>query len=137
MPLLQSDLLTIMLAVSEGRLAGVPVQFASGAAACVVLASGGYPQSYRRALPITGLAEGQLPGAGVTVYHAGTKQAAGGLVTAGGRVLGVTATADDLQQAVQRAYEGAGQIHFEGAHYRRDIGARALAALGPSSERSI
>lgn len=137
LPLLQSDLLTIMLAVSEGQLAKVPVQFAQGAAACVVLASGGYPQSYRRSLPITGLTEGQLPGAGVTVYHAGTKQAAGGLVTAGGRVLGVTATADNLQQAVQRAYAGAAKIRFEGAHYRRDIGARALAALGPSSERSI
>lgn len=137
LPLLQSDLLTIMLAVSEGQLAKVPVQFAQGAAACVVLASGGYPQSYRRALPITGLTQGQLPGTSVTVYHAGTKQAAGGLVTAGGRVLGVTATADNLQQAVQRAYEGAAKIRFEGAHYRRDIGARALAALGPSSERSI
>ncbi len=137
LPLLQSDLLTIMLAVSEGQLAKVPVQFAPGAAACVVLASGGYPQSYRRSLPITGLAEGQLPGTDVIVYHAGTKQAAGGLVTAGGRVLGVTATADNLQQAVQRAYEGAAKIRFEGAHYRRDIGARALAALGPSSERSI
>ena len=130
LPLLQSDLLTILMAVREGRLAQVPVVFGGGAAACVVLASGGYPQHCEKGLPITGLTDGQLAGAqNVTVYHAGTARRDGALVTAGGRVLGVTATADDLQTALARAYAAAAEIHFDGVHYRRDIGRRALSAL--------
>ena len=78
-----------------------------------------------------GLTGGQLPGAEeVTVYHAGTRSGDGGLVTAGGRVLGVTATAADLPAALERAYTAAEKIRFEGMHYRRDIGRRALEARG-------
>ena len=97
----------------------------------MVLASGGYPQKYATGLPIEGLTEGQLSGAeGVTVYHAGTRRQDGGLVTAGGRVLGVTAAASDLPAALKRAYAAAERIRFEGMHYRRDIGKRALEARG-------
>ena len=131
LPLLESDLFTVMRAVSAGRLSETPVRFRDGAAACVVLASGGYPQKYATGLPIEGLTEGQLPGAeGVTVYYAGTRRQDGGLVTAGGRVLGVTAAASDLPAALKRAYAAAERIRFEGMHYRRDIGKRALEARG-------
>ena len=93
-----------------------------------MLASGGYPEHYEKGKPITGLENGQLPGGGATVFHAGTKLEDGGLVTAGGRVLGVTAVAETLQAAVKAAYAAAENIHFEGMHMRSDIGARALAA---------
>lgn len=132
LPLLQSDLLQVMTACTEGTLADTEVQFADGAAACVILASGGYPVQYEKGKPITGLTEGQLPEAeGVTVYHSGTAvDAEGRLVTAGGRVLGVTAVADALPGAVTKAYAAAEQIGFEGLHKRSDIGLRALQALG-------
>lgn len=132
LPLLESDLLQVMTACTEGTLADTEVKFAPGAAACVILASGGYPVQYEKGKPITGLAQGQLPGAEqVTVYHSGTAaDGEGGLVTAGGRVLGVTAVADALPGAVARAYAAAEQIGFEGLHKRSDIGLRALQALG-------
>ena len=128
LPLLESDLLEIMLAVTEGRLAQTEVRFSGKYAACVVLASGGYPQKYATGKAITGHANGQLAGSRATVYHAGTKQEGGALVTAGGRVLGVTAVEDSLWQAIASAYDAAGTIRFEGLHMRRDIGKRALAA---------
>ena len=128
LPLLDGDLLEIMQATTNGTLAGVPVKWKAASAACVVLASGGYPQKYESGKPITGLVNGQLPGGGATVFHAGTKLEDGGLVTAGGRVLGVTAVAETLQAAVKAAYAAAENIHFEGMHMRSDIGARALAA---------
>ena len=128
LPLLDGDLLEIMQATTNGTLAGVPVKWKAASAACVVLASGGYPQKYESGKLITGLVNGQLPGGGATVFHAGTKLEAGGLVTAGGRVLGVTAVAETLQAAVKAAYAAAENIHFEGMHMRSDIGARALAA---------
>ena len=109
-----------------GRLADVPVVFGKGAAACVVLASGGYPQKYATGKPISGLEEAEKT---ACVYHAGTKLEDGQIVTSGGRVLGVTATAETLAEAVDKAYAAAGCIAFEGAHMRRDIGRRALAAL--------
>ena len=85
------------------------------------MASGGYPQSYPKGIEITGLDEnGQV--AGATVYHAGTKRAGDKLVTNGGRVLGVTATAETLDAALEKAYAAVEKIHFDGAHYRRDIG---------------
>ena len=130
LPLLKSDLLTIMQATTNGTLDKTEVKFRDGAAACVVLASGGYPVAYEKGKEITGLTEGQLPDASeVTVYHAGTAVKDGKLVTAGGRVLGVTATGDTLPQALDKAYAAARRIHFEGAHMRSDIGRRALAAL--------
>lgn len=132
LPLLDSDLLEIMLACTEGRLHEIPVQWKPGAAACVVLASGGYPAAYQKGKPITGLAaDGQLPGQPeITVYHAGTASGAdGGFVTNGGRVLGVTATALTLPEALKKAYAAADKISFENLHRRSDIGQRALAAL--------
>ena len=130
LPLLESDLLTVMTACTGGALADTEVKFRDGAAACVILASGGYPVHYEKGKEITGLTDGQLPGAeDVTVYHAGTAVQDGRLVTAGGRVLGVTATADTLPAALEKAYAAADKIHFDKLHRRSDIGAHALKAL--------
>ena len=95
----------------------------------MILASGGYPLAYEKGKEITGLVNGQLPGSDAIVYHAGTAVQDGRLVTAGGRVLGVTATAADLPAALEKAYAAADSIHFDKLHRRSDIGARALAAL--------
>ena len=120
LPLLDSDLFAIMRAVREQRLAEMDIRWKDGAAACVVLASGGYPGKYEGGKPISGLEEAEAMGA--TVYHAGTKRTDAGYVTAGGRVLGVTALGDTLADAIHKAYAAAEQIHFDGAHMRRDIG---------------
>lgn len=121
LPLLETDLLTVFQAVREERLAEVPVVVSGGAAACVVLASGGYPQKYRTGFAVGGLdAMGQAEG--VTVYHAGTKLEGGQFKTSGGRVLGVAAVGEDLQAALAKSYAAAETIVFEGVHYRKDIG---------------
>ena len=121
LPLLKTDLLTIFQAVRDGRLAEVPVEFSDGAAACVILASGGYPQKYQTGFEIHGLdGMGQAPG--VTVYHAGTRLEDGKFYTSGGRVLGVTAVGEDLSEALAKSYAAAEKIVFEGVHYRKDIG---------------
>ena len=121
LPRLKTDLVTIIESVIDGTLENVDIQWSKEAAACVVMASGGYPVKYEKGKVITGLDEnGQLPG--VTVYHAGTSEKDGCLVTSGGRVLGVTALASTLDEALQKAYEAVEKIHFDGAHYRRDIG---------------
>ena len=117
LPLLDSDLFAIMRAVREQRLAEMDIRWKDGAAACVVLASGGYPGKYEGGKPISGLEEAEAMGA--TVYHAGTKRTDAGYVTAGGRVLGVTALGDTLADAIHKAYAAAEQIHFDGAHMRR------------------
>ena len=91
------------------------------------MASGGYPKSYPKGIEIKGLVNGQTDG--VTVYHAGTALKDGKLVTSGGRVLGVTALGDDLQSALDKSYNAVKAIEFDGAHYRNDIGKKALAAL--------
>lgn len=125
LPLLNTDLLTVMQAVEAETLADLTVEWSDGAAACVILASGGYPGPYESGKAIS------LPAAAAehtAVYHAGTTLEQGQLVTAGGRVLGVTATADTLGQAVALAYATADTIHFDGAYLRRDIGQRALTA---------
>ncbi len=124
LPLLESDLLEIMMAVTEGRLGETPVRFRSGSACCVVLASEGYPAHYEKGYPIT-IPEDVLP----FVYVAGAALKEGLLVTSGGRVLGVTAVADQLPDAVKQAYAMADRIVFANRFCRRDIGARALAAL--------
>jgi len=124
LPLLKSDLLTVMQAVTEERLAETPVDFADGAACCVVVASRGYPADYEKGFPITMTEE-----AARHSYVAGAALADGVLVTAGGRVLGVTAVADDLPAAVREAYRLVEGVHFDNAYCRRDIGARALRAL--------
>ena len=121
LPRLKSDFADVVMAVVEDRLADQPVEWADEAAACVVMASGGYPASYPKGLEITGLDEnGQVPG--VTVYHAGTALKDGKLVTNGGRVLGITALGKTLDEALEKAYDAVEKIHFDGAHYRRDIG---------------
>ena len=131
LPLLESDLLHIMQACTDGTLAQQEVKFSDGAAACVILASGGYPVAYEKGKPISGLVDGQLPGEeNVTVYHSGTAITEDGqLVTNGGRVLGVTATGPRLTNALSHAYEAAEKISFEKLHKRSDIGLRALKAL--------
>lgn len=121
LPLLKTDLLEIVLAVCEKRLGQMQVEWDNGAAACVVMASGGYPGKYETGLAISGLDEsGQVEGA--TVYHAGTKREDGVYKTAGGRVLGVTATGGDLDEALSRAYKAVERISFPGEHHRTDIG---------------
>ncbi len=128
LPLLDGDLAEIMLAVARGELDPSSVRASGRTAACVVMASGGYPGSYAKGKPIDGLgAAGALDG--VTVFHAGTALSGESVVTSGGRVLGVTATADELPAALDRAYEAVELITFEGAQYRRDIGHRALARV--------
>ena len=124
LPLLETDLLTIMRAVSESRLAEVPVRFRDAHACCVVLASKGYPLSYEKGFPIT------LPetDADEEIYIAGAKAEGETLLTNGGRVLGAVACAETLPAAIEKAYALAGKIHFENAFYRRDIGQRALKA---------
>jgi phosphoribosylamine--glycine ligase len=122
---LESDLVDILETCVDGGLADTPLRWSSGASACVVASSGGYPGRYKNGFPITGLAAAaHVPG--VQVFHAGTAQLGGQIVTAGGRVLGVTAAADSLDQALARAYQAMAEISFEGMYYRRDIGHRAL-----------
>ncbi len=116
--LLESDLLEIMLACREGRLDTADIRWRSDAACCLVLASGGYPGSYKKGCPISGLEDV----AGAVVFHAGTALADGQVVTNGGRVLGVTAVAPTLDGAIDAAYAGAKPIHFENMMFRRDIG---------------
>lgn len=125
--LLESDLLEIMSAVTDGRLSQVDVHFSGEAAACVILASGGYPGKYETGKEISGL-EGPFE-EGVVVHHAGTALREGKTVTSGGRVLGVTARAATLEKAVEKAYAAAEKINFSGKQWRTDIGRRALNAL--------
>jgi phosphoribosylamine--glycine ligase len=122
---LESDLMEALVACTEGRLAETEMRWSKGAAACVIASSSGYPGSYKTGIPITGLdAAGWVPG--VQVFHSGTSRVDGRLVTAGGRVLGVTAAAPSLEEALARTYEAMALIHFDGMYYRRDIGHRAL-----------
>ena len=124
LPLLESDLLTVMRAVTDTRLAETEVRFSRGSAACVVVASKGYPEHYEKGFEIE-IPDDVLP----HVFVAGAAEKDGKTVTAGGRVLGVTATADSLKDALALAYERTERVHFDGAFYRKDIGARALAAM--------
>ena len=126
LPLLKSDLLTVMMAVEDETLADTPVEFSDGAACCVMLASGGYPGKYEKGKVI------DLGNAGAIaeIYHSGTdRDDQGNLVTAGGRVLGVCCTAEDLQTAIEKAYKAAGEVKWDGMILRRDIGKRALGIL--------
>lgn len=123
LPLLESDLLDIMLACTEGRLKESDVRFSDKASCCLVKASSGYPEKYATGFPIT--VKGTLD---AELYIAGAKLVDGKLLTSGGRVLGVTAVADTLKEAVDAAYRESGKVTFEGEFFRKDIGARALAA---------
>jgi phosphoribosylamine--glycine ligase len=120
---LDSDLVELLEATIEGRLPSVTARWKADAAVCVVLASGGYPGSYATGKPISGL--DPVP-EGVTVFHAGTRDENGHIVTAGGRVLGVTALAPDLAAARQKAYAAVEKIEFEGRQFRRDIAVKGL-----------
>ena len=121
LPRLKTDFAEIVKAVAEERLSQLSIQWSEQASACVVMASGGYPGSYPKGIEMHGLDEnGQVDG--VTVYHAGTKYENGKFLTNGGRVLGVTALGDTLDQALDTAYAAVEKISFEGAMYRKDIG---------------
>lgn len=125
LPILTSDLLTIMKSTVDGTLDQTDVSFSSGASCCVVISSGGYPKAYETGKEIKGLDVPREPN--VYHFHAGTKRLENGkTVTSGGRVLGVTATADTLYEAVSKAYRACEAISFENMHMRSDIGQRAL-----------
>ena len=126
LPLLETDLAEIIEAVWEERLDSLDVKWSEGSCACVVMASGGYPEKYETGLEISGLDEKGQAAADAYVYHAGTKLENGKFLTAGGRVLGVTSTADTLQEALDKAYKAVEIISFKNVHYRRDIGKKAL-----------
>lgn len=128
LPLLETPLVDVVEAVADEKLADIDVVFADDSCACVIMASGGYPGSYAKGIKIEGLdSKGNVECA--TVYHAGTKLADGQFFTNGGRVLGVTARAENLSAALEKAYAATDKIYFEGAHKRTDIGKRALDAL--------
>lgn len=122
LPLLKTDLLTIMQAVRRGRLASVPVEFEDKNACCVVMASKGYPQAYEKGYEIT------LPENRENIFVAGAKLSDGKLLTNGGRVLGVTRTGETLAEAIDNAYAAVKTVNFDNAYYRTDIGQRALKA---------
>ena len=126
LPLLKSDLLTIMQACENGTLAETDVEFSDGAACCVIIASGGYPEKYEKGKVID--MDGAEDEENVRVFHSGTALKDGRLLTNGGRVLGVTATADTLEDAIADAYKAAKKIHFDGMFMRSDIGKRAMQA---------
>ena len=124
LPLLESDLFTVMRACTNGTLDKCEVKFKDGAACCVVMASNGYPEKYQSGFPITVDSDIEA-----TVIYAGAKKDGDKILSAGGRVLGVSATADDLKSAIEKAYKETDKVHFENAYKRNDIGARALKAL--------
>jgi phosphoribosylamine--glycine ligase len=122
---MESDLAEALEASIEGRVSEGDFRWSGDASVCVVMSSGGYPGTYEAGKKIMGLEDaGKV--AGVKVFHAGTTRRDGAYFTAGGRVLGVTARAPDLETAVDRAYEATSKIGFEGAHYRKDIAGRAV-----------
>jgi len=118
------DFLPALMAAAEGRLSGTRLEWRAGPSVCVVMASAGYPGAYETGKAIGGIAEAES--LGTVVFHAGTRAGAHGLETAGGRVLGVTASGDNLAAAIGGAYQGVEAIHFDGAHFRRDIGRKGL-----------
>jgi len=122
---LDTDLIEIIEAILDERLSTLAIQWKPESAVCIVMASGGYPGNYEKGRTITGL-EKAAAHAGVMVFHSGTSLKDGAIVTDGGRVLGVTGLGPVIAAAIDTAYAGAREISFEGAHYRRDIGARAL-----------
>jgi phosphoribosylamine--glycine ligase len=122
---LKTDLVEIATAICEERLADIKIEWKKDPAVCVVISSEGYPGTYRKGDGITGIDDANRI-AGVTVFHAGTAFRDDSIVTAGGRVLGVTATGSDISAAKKNAYEAVGRIHFRGMHYRKDIADRAI-----------
>lgn len=127
LPRLKTDIMDIFEAINNETLSDLDIEWDDRACTCVIMASGGYPKSYPKGIEINGLIDGQLDG--VTVYHAGTKRDGDKLVTSGGRVLGVTALGESIEDALAKSYAGVEKIKFDGAHYRKDIGQKALNAL--------
>ena len=125
LPLMESDLLDVMMATANGTLKDADVRFSDGAACCVIVASKGYPVKYESGFPM----ELPVDSADGFIYVAGAKRDGDKLLSAGGRVLGVTAVADTLDKAIEKAYDRVAQVRFENGFYRKDIGARALKAL--------
>ena len=123
LPRLKTDLLTIFEAIIDEKLSEISVEWADNAAVCVVLASGGYPKSYQKGYEISGIDDAEALG-NIIVFHAGTSCRDGKYFTNGGRVLGVTAIGKDLDEAINRAYEGVGKISFKDMHFRKDIGVK-------------
>ncbi len=123
LPRLETDLVDIILAALNGKLGDIDIRWRDEAAVCVILASAGYPGDYAKGLPIDGLEEAERE---ALVFHAGTAERDGRIVTNGGRVLGVVGRGADIREARERAYAAAGKIRFEGKHFRTDIAARAL-----------
>ncbi|HEY9162554.1 MAG TPA: phosphoribosylamine--glycine ligase [Desulfomonilia bacterium] len=123
---LKSDIVPVMLEVaSGGSIKDMSLEWENGATVCVVMASGGYPGGYKKGLPISGIEKADsIPG--VKVFHAGTKKEGNVIITSGGRVLGVTALGPDIKSAIDKAYRATGLINFDGMHYRKDIGRKAL-----------
>lgn len=127
LPRLKTDIMEIFEAINNETLSNLDIEWSDDACTCVVIASGGYPKSYPKGLEITGLTNGQTDG--VIVYHAGTAIKDNKLVTSGGRVLGVTALGNTIEDALKKSYEAVDKINFENKHYRTDIGQKALNAL--------
>ncbi len=126
LPRLKTDIMDIFDAINNETLSELDIEWSDDACACVIMASGGYPKSYPKGIEIKGLENGQMHG--VTVYHAGTSLDGDKLVTSGGRVLGVTALGSSLEKALEKSYCAVKKIEFDNAHYRRDIGKKALHA---------
>lgn len=127
LPLLESDLIDIMLACIDGNLDSIDIKWSSDSAVCIVLASGGYPQSYKKGFEIDGISKAKS--LDTLIFHAGTSKVDNKIVTSGGRVLGVVAKADNIKAAVDKAYKGVEVIKFENMHFRKDIAYRALSKL--------
>jgi phosphoribosylamine---glycine ligase len=121
---MRADLAEVLMAAAAGELSGHGLEWSPEPSVCVVMASGGYPGKFDTGLAISGIAEAE--GTGATVFQAGTALGPKGLETAGGRVLGVTASGEGLGSAIEGAYRAVARIHFERAHFRRDIGAKGL-----------
>ncbi len=127
-----SDIVPVLHACIDGALADAELSFDSGACVTVVLASGGYPGEFVKGLPISGIESAERD-ADVMVFHAGTTERDGQILSNGGRVLTVTARDHSLPAAIERAYVAVGAIQFENMHYRRDIGGKAFAHMGADS----
>ncbi len=130
---LKSDIVPVLEAIADGDLRGIELEWDPRATVCVVMAAKGYPKNYKKGLEISGLEKaGEMPD--TVVFHAGTRSAGGKVVTDGGRVLGVTSAGATIAEAIDRAYSAVEQIHWEGVHYRRDIGMKALEHRRRSNE---
>lgn len=125
LPRLETDLLDIFEAVIDERLNAIDIKWSEGAAVCVILASGGYPSKYETGYEISGIAEAKA-NSNVKLFHAGTKLSEDKIITNGGRVLGVTATAPNMKKAIEIAYEAVAKVHFNDIHFRKDIGKKAI-----------